>query len=427
MASTLYLQLPAKAAINADEQWEEILFPFCLASAEKNVLQQGKQSLSDLLALAQDLAQLVLMVSASDVTVLKVAVPPMPFAKLKLALPNLLEEQLLTDPAELLFIAAPPVDGMCVVAVVSRAWMERLSKLAEQFPARKISAFSTATGLPLHADQTSVLIEALHGSNESFDISVCGQDQQVAGFYLDAHPISSEPDALSQTVWNAVQLLAPQGDLSIYGESTLISELQKPSFQLQDRVLQFYPVDWKIKLASISSKSLDLFSSLQLESKKAFDWMRWRWSLILLGCAVSVSLLGLNWEWWSLQRESTAIRSSLLSIYKTSFPNETVVRDPLAQMQQKINAAKKLTGQSSNDDFLVLSGLFAQVWDQTVGILPTAGVTTMEYKDRSLYVTPKNIAEVPIERLRSGLKERNLTLDVKEAVLKITVEAGGAR
>ncbi|MFZ6802038.1 type II secretion system protein GspL [Undibacterium sp. Di24W] len=427
MASTLYLQLPARAAISADEKWEEFIFPYCLASADKNILQQGKQGLASLLGLVQDVAQLVLMVSASDVTVLKVAVPPMPFAKLKLALPNLLEEQLLTDPAELLFIAAPPVEGMCVVAIVSRAWMEQLARLGEQFPVRKISAYSTITGLPLHAGQTSVLIEALHASNESVDISVCSEDQQVAGFYLDAHQTTSKPDALSQAVWSAVQLLAPQGDLSVYGEPALIAELQKTSFQLQDRVLQFYPADWKIKLASISSKSLDLFSSLQLESKKAFDWLRWRWSLIFLGCAVAVSVFGLNWEWWTLQRESNAIRSSVLAIYKTSFPNETVIRDPLAQMQQKINVAKKLTGQSSNDDFLVLSGLFAQVWDQTVGILPVAGVTTIEYKDRSLYVIPKNIAEVPIERLRAGLKERNLTLDVKEAVLKITVDAGGAR
>lgn len=427
MASTLYLQVPAKAAAGAGEHWDEFLFPYCLASAEKNILQQGTQRIISLLSLAPDLAQVVLMVSASDVTVLKVAVPPMPFAKLKLALPNLLEEQLLADPAELLFIAAPPVDGMCVVAVVSRAWMEQLSRLCEQFSVRKISAYATATGLPLHADQTSVLIEALPATNEGFDISVSSQDQQVAGFYLDVHHLSATPDTLHQSLIEAVQLLVPQGDLAIYAEPGVTLELQKNAAQLQDRALHFHPVDWKIKLASISPKSLDLFSSLQLEGKKAFDWIRWRWSLILFACAVLISVLGLNWEWWTLQRESNAIRGSLMSIYKTSFPNETVVQDPMIQMQQKINAAKKLTGQSSNDDFLVLSGLFAQVWDQTVGILPVAGVASMEYRERSLYVTPKNMSEVPVDRLRSGLKVRNLNLDVKEGVLKITVDAGGAR
>jgi general secretion pathway protein L len=427
MASTLYLQLPAKAAVGASEQWNEFLFPYCLASAEKNILQQGTQRIVSLLPLARDVAQLVLMVSASDVTVLKVAVPPMPFAKLKLALPNLLEEQLLADPADLLFIAAPPVDGLCVVAVVSRTWMEQLSTLCEQFSVRKISAYATATGLPLHKDQTSVLIEALPASNEGFDISVSGQDQQVAGFYLDVRHLSSAPDTLHPSLLEAVQLLAPQGDLTIYAEPGVATELQKSAAQLQDRILHFHAVDWKIKLASLSPKSLDLFSSLQLEGKKAFDWIRWRWSLILFACAILICVLGLNWEWWNLQRESNAIRGSLLSTYRTSFPNETVVRDPLIQMQQKINAAKKLTGQSSNDDFLVLSGLFAQVWDQTVGILPVAGVATMEYRERSLYVTPKNMSEVPDDRLRSGLKERNLTLDIKEGVLKITVDTGGAR
>ena len=467
MASTLYLQLPARAATavtaavgtfsttGADAQWREFLFPYCVASAEKNILQQGKLGLAALSSLAKDFTQVVVLVSASDVTMLKVTVPPMPFAKLKLALPNLLEEQLLADPADLLFIAAPPVDGSCVVAVVSRSWMEQLSRLCESFPVRKISAYSIAPVLPadlpidlssntkdsqslnanlntrLNTTKTSVLIESMQDTHEGFDLSVYTQGQQAAGLYLDVSHSASHPEAFNDAIWNALQLFAPQGDLTIYVEPSLTPALQKNTALFQDttqeRTVHFLPIDWKCKLASISSRSLDLFSSLQLEGKKTFDWMRWRWSLILGTCAVLVTVLGLNWEWWTLQRESDLIRASLLSSYKTSFPNETVIRDPLAQMQQKINTAKKLTGQSSNDDFLVLSGLFAQAWEQTLGALPVASVAAMEYRERSLYVTPKNMADVPLDRLRSGLKERSLILDVKEGILKISVDTGVAR
>lgn len=467
MASTLYLQLPARAAIAAtgavsaagaagmasvDAQWREFLFPYCVASTEKNILQHGKLGWAALSPLAQGVTEVVLLVSASDVTMLKVTVPPMPFAKLKLALPNLLEEQLLADPADLLFVAAPPVDGSCVVAVVSRSWMEQLSRWCESFAVRKISAYSIATGLPsdlpidapsktkdfnsLHANnlstnlsktKTSVLIESLQEAHAGFDLSVYTQGQQAAGLYLDVSYSASHPEAFNEAIWNALQLLVPQGDLTIYVEPSLTPSLQKNAALHQDRTVHFLPIDWKCKLASISSRSLDLFSSLQLEGQKTFDWMRWRWSVILGACALLLSVLGLNWEWWTLQRESDLIRASVLSTYKTSFPNETVIRDPLAQMQQKINTAKKLTGQSSNDDFLVLSGLFAQAWEQTLGVLPVASVTTMEYRERSLYVTPKNMGDVPVDRLRTGLKERSLSLDIKEGILKISVDTGVAR
>lgn len=451
MASTLYLQMPARAAVvgnavvskmgagtalGADEQWREFLFPYCVASAEKNILQQGKLSLAALSPLAQSVAQVFVLVSASDVTMLKVKVPPMPFAKLKLALPNLLEEQLLADPADLLFIAAPPVDGMCVVAVVSRSWMEQLSRLCESFAVRKIAAYSIASGLPLNAKElgdsdtaikTSVLIESLPETHGGFDLSVCARDQLAAGLYLDASPSASNPAAFNELIWNALQLLAPRGDLDVYVDPSLMPALKNNASLAQERTVHFFSNDWKCKLASISSHSLDLFSSLRLEGKKTFDWMRWRWSIMLAACALLLSVLGLNWEWWTLQRESDLIRASVLATYKTSFPNETVIRDPLAQMQQKINAAKKLTGQSSNDDFLVLSGLFAQVWEQTLGVLPVASVTSMEYRERSLYVTPKNMGDVPIDRLRAGLKERSLSLDIKEGILKISVDTGVAR
>ena len=142
---------------------------------------------------------------------------------------------------------------------------------------------------------------------------------------------------------------------------------------------------------------------------------------------VLIVIVGLNTEWWKLQREYDAVRNSITTTYKTAFPNETVIRDPLAQLQQKMNAARKLTGQSSSDDFLVLDAQFAQVWDLVVGAQMSATVSNVEYREKSLWVTPKSSADLPVDRLRAALKEKNLSLDVKEAVLKVSVETGGVR
>ncbi len=86
-----------------------------------------------------------------------------------------------------------------------------------------------------------------------------------------------------------------------------------------------------------------------------------------------------------------------------------------------------MSGQSGNDDFLVLSAQFAAAWGQLVPAQASATVNSIEYRERSLFIIPKNPAEFPVDQLTTLLKERGLKLDVKEGVLKLTVDMGGVR
>jgi general secretion pathway protein L len=424
MASTLYIQLPPRAVADALGAWGDQTFSYCLASAEKNVLQQGRHAFSKLQEISKDAAQVILLVSASDVSLLHVAVPPMPFAKIKAALPNLLEEQLLADPADLLFVAIPPVDGFCAVAVVVRAWMEQVLGLGTQLGAGKISAFAISSCMTHQAEMSTVLIEAIAANHQIYEVAVKDADQRTSGLSVDAQGMDLTDPTLIQQIHNAVEILAPQEKLLFLVEPALEPLLQEFA-ATKDRQVQFASLDWKAKIAGVSNQTLDLFSSLNLEGKHSFDWYKWRWTMSLLMAMLLISLFALNWKWWSLRSEANMIRDSIQATYQNSFPREPVSRDPLFQMQQKINAAKKLAGQSSNDDFLVLSGQFAQAWDQFVPSQGVASVSSIEYRERSLFVTPKNLAEVPIEPLRAALKERSLKLDVKDGLLKISVEVGG--
>ena len=49
-------------------------------------------------------------------------------AKLKLALPNLVEEQLLADPSDCVIVAGRAADNSRLIAVVQRDWLELLVK-----------------------------------------------------------------------------------------------------------------------------------------------------------------------------------------------------------------------------------------------------------------------------------------------------------
>lgn len=55
-------------------------------------------------------------------------VPPLSDAKLKLALPNLVEEQLLADPSDCVIVAGRAADNSRLIAVVQRDWLELLVK-----------------------------------------------------------------------------------------------------------------------------------------------------------------------------------------------------------------------------------------------------------------------------------------------------------
>lgn len=437
MASTLYIQIPSKAAAEAAvegaEPWEEWFFPFCLASAEKAVLQHGQQGLVDLKALAQAAGQVVLLLSTSDVNLLRVKVPPMPFAKIKQALPNLLEEQVLVDASELMFVATPPQDAHCLVAIVARVWLERVFAAMQVLGVRRISAVAAAAGLVQEADVTSVQVEIATRYNSAdlstIALSVKTPDQMVAGLSLDLHALMHQPAALSKEIVDSVHVLVPQSDLHFFLDSkfpaVVLDEL-KASLG-EGRNAQFSSIDWHSKIAGLTVSTPDLFSVLNQEGQYSFDWMRWRWSIGIATLTVAISLLGLNWEWWKLQRETNILRSSINATYKNTFPNETAIREPLVLMQQKINTAKKLAGHSTNDDFLVLSAQFGQSWDQTLGQSGAGAVSHAEYREHSLFVKPKNMAEVPIDRLRAALKQQNLSLEIKDGMLKVGVDTGGSR
>ena len=67
------------------------------------------------------------------------------------------------------------------------------------------------------------------------------------------------------------------------------------------------------------------------------------------------------------------------------------------QIAAKINQSKKLAGQSTEEDFLVLSGQLAQAWQTAFPQQSGTVLESMEYREKFLFVKPKTPAEVQIE------------------------------
>ncbi|MES2047522.1 MAG: type II secretion system protein GspL [Pseudomonadota bacterium] len=427
MASTLYILLPSKALAFELElaDWAKHALQFALISDEGGVVQKGQQSLPDLKELATNARQVVLLLAASDVSLIPVKVPPMSAAKLKAALPNLIEDQLLADPAELILLSNAPVNGVCTIAVVDRLWMETLHAKMQILEARKLTAYSLSMSMKTEPDALAVIIDTdAHVTELAFR-----RDGQIgAGLTLNQESNGASSLENAQQVLQTLNLFAMESSLKLSLSAETIATYQQAAEK--DETLaqrcQFHVIDWNARIAGISPTSIDLMSSVSHDNQSSFDWSKWRWPLGLAAAALILNLAGLNFQWLSLKREAQGLSDSLLQTYRSSFPKDSVILDPLAQMQQKINLSKKIAGQSTPQDFLVLAAQFGQVWDAAIAGKPAApSVVSMEYREHSLFVKIKSSNLLPMDQLRAGLQEHLLSLvSSADGVLQIKSSRG---
>lgn len=102
--STLYIRLPARATLDSAAAVAMPDCRFALVADSGRIERQGAEQLSGLAEVIAGATRVVVLLAAADVNLLQLQVPPLSDAKLKLALPNLVEEQLLVDPFDLSLI-----------------------------------------------------------------------------------------------------------------------------------------------------------------------------------------------------------------------------------------------------------------------------------------------------------------------------------
>jgi general secretion pathway protein L len=142
--STLYIRHPARA------DGESAPCSFALVADNGSVAQQGDGPLANLGELVLASKRVVLLLAGADVTLLDVKTPPLSAARLRAALPALVEEQVLGDPLDNVLVAAPvSAAGMRTVAVVQRDWLAALVRHLLALGARTVAALPSQLCLPL--------------------------------------------------------------------------------------------------------------------------------------------------------------------------------------------------------------------------------------------------------------------------------------
>jgi len=394
--SILYVRLPARAvASNSTAP----VCRFALAPDDGTNLRQGFSTLAELAGLLREAKQVVLLPSASDVTLLRMQTPPLSTSKLKAALPALVEDRLLCDPAECALAAGDERDGWRTIAVADRGWLNLFAETLYRLGARRVSAVPFPLCLPRAPGSVSACAQR---SEAGIELAVSAGAQEGAGLLLP-------PDASPTEVLQTLRVLVPQEPVTLYAETADIGAY----LAVADGRITVVEEQWA-RWVSGGESSINLLTASGIVAGSAMDWKPWRWALALAAAVAAINIAGLQIDWWRLRSEEQDLRAAMLQTFKAAYPQETVIADPLAQMQQKLAAARNRAGLPAHDDFIVLSAALAEAWAgaaQAHQLPPEVpGIASLEYRERSLLVKWKAPSPIAMAELQPALAGRNLAL-----------------
>ncbi|GGX90990.1 general secretion pathway protein GspL [Massilia dura] len=406
--TTLYISYPARAAASD----AGAACAYAQVGDGGNVMQQGAGALGKLGDLVAASRKVVLLLAAADVTLLRVAVPPLSGSRLKAALPNIVEEQLLGDPADCVLALGPMQAGSAerTVAVVQRAWLEVLVKALVQQGARAISALPAQLCLPLAPGGVSALLANDEGGME---LTLRTGQYEGIGLALPAQP---------ESALQVLRALAGEAPVTLYVPAVQRAQYEPLLATVTGIALE--EEHWAHRIAASKTVQLDLAAGLgATDGARAQAWHRWRWPLRLAILAVLVNIVGMNVEWLRMKREAQTLRQSMVQIFRAAYPNEKVVLDPAAQLRGNLARARAGSGDMARDDFTALAAAFGEA----LGALPRHDIVAgLDYRERTLVVRlkPGSADGAALAQVQAQLAARGLALTESGAGIW-EVRAGG--
>jgi general secretion pathway protein L len=323
-----------------------------------------------------------LVFDASDVFITAIEPPKLSEGKLRLALPNLLEERLLADPTDCHFAFTIPRGGTgnttiaaqprMPVAVIDRGLLTRALDAVTESGYRVRAAYSEIyTVPPPAAGVLSVRVDqgrgiARSGTHDGFAFDL-GEDvpptlalavrqlgiKRIRAYGKEASRIADAATALNVQVdvnRDEVDLASTDGAVNLlqggFAQGGVMGSLVGGSM-----------------LSALSGRGM----------RVALGWA---------AAAVAVAIVGMNAYYLKLDSESKAIREQMEASFRSNFPQATAVVDPIEQTKRQLAELRARSGIPSANDFSVLNARTALL----LSIAPVGSVTGMEYRDGALKV-----------------------------------------
>ena len=410
--STLILRLPSRHAAMALPDWRGQPLAFAFSARAGQLLRSGAAPLAELAPQFAQAQRVVLLLAASDVTLLRMPVPPLSAARLRAALPALVEDRLITDAAACVLVATPEVNGMRTIAVTERDWLQTVVTSVRALGARQIVALPLQLVLPLPAQGAAATVKEMP---HQIDLAV--RVSAFEGMGLPMVPLASEEGREAEVeveVCRALLALAAQQQLLLSVPPARLDAYRHAAQSLAHEGMQISVEEesWQQLALGADRLTLDLMAGLEGAESMPVNWQRWRWPLALAACLLLLNVLALNWDWWRLKREADDNHAAMLRTYKSAFPTDSVVLDPLAQAKQKVALAQGRSGQAAPNDFIALAATMGEAWSAmpaAVGDSPRA-IAALAYRDATLTVRFKPGVHPSLAVARSALAPGHISV-----------------
>lgn len=395
--STLYIRLPFASVADSASHW---LCPYALVSARNRVEREGIELLTNLSETISKAQRIVLLLNSSNVTVLRLQTPPLSAANLRAALPGLVEDHLLCDPGECVIVAGDLLDGFRTIAVMQRTLLDFLAGTFASFGAKRISALPAQLCLPWQTGHVTAAI-----SETAVDMTLRLSEQDGIGLAISVNQDQSAETMAIQTL----RAMVSEAPITLYAPQVQAYRQAINEADALNGRIQVFADSWAHWIAGAGTTKIDLMTGLGTENAPRLDLRPWRWPLALAAAVLLINAAVLNIDWWRLKSQTSALRASMTQIYKSAYPKESVILDPLAQMRQKIAIARHDSGQAMPDDLIYI----AAAAGEALSNLATGNiVAALEYRDHALFVQLKPGMDAPTQQMKAALAKRDFSLEL---------------
>jgi general secretion pathway protein L len=433
--STLIVLLPPRDPAVPSQEWQLPELPFVLLDKSGRTQRAGRSAL----ALLPRASTTVLMVAARDLLLMPAMLPPLRGPKLRQALPNIVEDQLIQDP-QTCHIAVDPqplADGRQLLAIVDRGWFRSICEAFTAAGHRSLRAVPVTRCLPqVPVAETAASIAEIADAHEPALAGAAGATTSPSSVAPVLAPDLPSVVPLVAAVLGAVVQTAPalllegvvesgvprvelaiargaQGEgfaapadavnatLAALAGATPVSLYMltevpgnEPSLgatspaRLAAHVHGASPLPFE----QLARRALECrFDLCQFEFASQ-PWRldrstlrRLRLPIALAAGALVVSIISANVQWLMLARQRDAINTQMTELFLNTFPKTTVVLDAPDQMARQLQQMRVAAGELSPEDFLSLADGLAR----SLSPLPVNGIAGLDYHDHRLDVTFK--------------------------------------
>ncbi|NKJ47236.1 type II secretion system protein GspL [Burkholderia sp. SG-MS1] len=365
--------------------------------------------------------------------------PPLRGPKLRQALPNIVEDQLIQDPqtCHIAVDPQPAAGGRQLLAIIDRGWFRFICEAFTTAGHRSLRAVPVTRCLPQAAAAATLAdIAELVNAGEptlagSADVATAlpGVAPVVAPDVAAAVPMVAAvlgavvPTAPTVLLEGVVESNVPRVELAIargvQGEGMavpanavnttlgalagaasvslyMLTEVQgnEPGLAANSpaRLAAHIHGASPLPFEQLARRALECrFDLCQFEFASQ-PWRldratlrRLRLPVLLAIGALVIAIVGANVQWLMLARQRDAISTQMTELLLNTFPKTTVVLDAPDQMSRQLQQLRVAAGELSPDDFLSLADGLAR----SLAPVPVNGIAALDYHDRRLDVTFK--------------------------------------